>query len=103
VLAALAAVYRESHRIPGALVLAGSVFAVIAAGMLLLNQLLVNFGDLSNYEDAKKEFSQSENVAGLRSPALIAFLSFCSKVSKISTAINFSSDPLGKRVGSWTN
>jgi hypothetical protein len=34
-----------------------------------------------------------ENVADLRSPALIALLSFCSKVSKISTAIHFSSDP----------
>jgi hypothetical protein len=59
VLTALAAVYRESHRIPARLVLAGSVFAVIAAGILLLNQLLVNFGDLSNYENAEKEFFQS--------------------------------------------
>ena len=59
VLSALAAVYRESHRIPARLVLAGSVFAVIAAGTLLLNHLLVNFGDLSKYEDAKKEFPSS--------------------------------------------
>jgi hypothetical protein len=41
------------------LVLAGSVLAVIAAAMLVLNQLLVNFGDLSKYEDAKKEFHPS--------------------------------------------
>ena len=37
VLSALAAVYRESHRIPARLVLAGSVFAVIAASLLQLN------------------------------------------------------------------
>jgi hypothetical protein len=59
VLAALGAVYRESHRIPARLVLAGCLFAVIAAGMLLLNQCLVHFGDLDKYEDAKKEFPSS--------------------------------------------
>jgi uncharacterized membrane protein YidH (DUF202 family) len=59
VLAALTAVYRESHRIPAKLVLAGSVCAVIAAGMLLLNQCLVHFGDLGKYEDAKKELPSS--------------------------------------------
>jgi hypothetical protein len=62
VLSALAAVYRESHRIPAKLILAGSVFAVIAAGTLLLNQLLANFGDLSKYKDAKKEFPSSMTV-----------------------------------------
>jgi hypothetical protein len=59
VLAALSAVYRESHRIPARLVLAGCVCAVIAAGMLLLNECLVHFGDLGKYEDAKKEFPSS--------------------------------------------
>jgi hypothetical protein len=59
VLAALSAVYRESHRIPARLVLAGCVCAVIAAGMLLLNLCLVHFGDLGKYEDAKKEFPSS--------------------------------------------
>jgi hypothetical protein len=58
VLTALAAVYRESHRIPAKLVLAGCVFAAIAS-MLLLNLLMVNFGDLSKYEHAKKEFPPS--------------------------------------------
>jgi hypothetical protein len=59
VLAALSAVYRESHRIPAKLVLAGCACAVIAAGMLLINQCLVHFGDLGKYEDAKKEFPSS--------------------------------------------
>jgi hypothetical protein len=58
VLAALASVYRESHRIPAKLVLAGCVFAVIAAG-LLLHQLSVNFGDLGKYGHAKTEFAPS--------------------------------------------
>jgi hypothetical protein len=58
VLAALASVYRESHRSPAKLVLAGCVFAVIAAG-LLLHQLSANFGDLSKYEHAKTEFPPS--------------------------------------------
>jgi hypothetical protein len=59
VLSALAAVYRESHTIPAMLVLIGSVFAAIAAAMLVLNHLLAHFGDLNKYEDAKKEFSPS--------------------------------------------
>jgi hypothetical protein len=59
VLSALAAVYREGHTIPAMLVLTGSVFAAIAAAMLVLNHLLVNFGDLGKYEDAKKEFHPS--------------------------------------------
>lgn len=71
VLAALAAVYRESHRIPARLVLAGSVFAVIAAGMLLLNQLFVNFDALSNYEDAKKEFPQSVTETVVNGKSLV--------------------------------
>jgi hypothetical protein len=55
-LAALGAVYRESHRIPGRLILAGSMCAVAAAGIILLNQFLVNFGNLNKYKDAKKEW-----------------------------------------------
>jgi hypothetical protein len=77
VLAALGAVYRESHRIPARLVLAGSVFAAIAAGMLLLNQLSVKFGDISKYEDAKNEFhpSVAEIVVNGKSIMVAAFLS----------------------------
>lgn len=77
VLAALAAVYRESHRIPARLVLAGSVLAVIAASLLLLNQLLVNFGSLSKYEDAKKEFPSSvtESVVNGKSIVVACLLS----------------------------
>ena len=59
VLTALGAVYRESHRIPAKLVLAGSVCAVIAAGMLLLTLFAVNLGGFSKYGDAKAEFPPS--------------------------------------------
>ena len=59
VLSALAAVYRESHRIPARLVLAGSMFAVIAAGILLLNQLSVNFGDQVNTKTPRRNSIQA--------------------------------------------
>jgi len=56
VLTALVAVHRESHLIPGKLVLTGCVSAVIAASVLLLSQLSVHFGEPSKYADAQKEF-----------------------------------------------
>jgi hypothetical protein len=75
VLTALGTVYRESHRIPASLALAGSVCAVIAAGMLLLTQFSVSFGDRSRYRTAECEFpycvtrvvinGKSNAVAGL--------------------------------------
>ena len=82
VLTALGAVYREAHRIPASLVLVASVCAVIAAGMLLLTQFSLSFGDLSNYRTAEREFpssvtrvvinAKSNAVAGLFS--LVAML-----------------------------
>jgi hypothetical protein len=82
VLTALGTVYRESHRIPASLALAGSVCAVIAAGMLLLTQFSVSFGDRSRYLTAEYEFpycvtrvvinGKSNAVAGLFS--LVAML-----------------------------
>jgi hypothetical protein len=82
VLTALGTVYRESHRIPASLALAGSVCAVIAAGMLLLTQFSVSFGDRSRYRNAECEFpycvtrvvinGKSNSVAGLFS--LVAML-----------------------------
>jgi hypothetical protein len=59
VLTALGTVYRESHMIPARLVLAGCVCAIIAAGILLLNQCLVHFDDLGKYENARNEFPSS--------------------------------------------
>jgi len=59
VLTALGTVYRESHAIPASLVLAGSVCAVIAAGILLLTQFSVSFGDRSRYRNAECEFRYS--------------------------------------------
>jgi hypothetical protein len=56
VLTALGTVYRESHSIPASLALTGSVCAVIAAGMLLLTQFSVSFGDRSRYRSAECEF-----------------------------------------------
>jgi len=56
VLTALGTVYRESHSIPAGLALTGSVCAVIAAGMLLLTQFSVSFGDLGRYRNAECEF-----------------------------------------------
>jgi hypothetical protein len=72
VLAALSAMYRESHRIPTRLVLAGSVCAVIAAGMLLLNQCLVHFGNLDKYEDAKEEFRSSVIQIAVHGKSIVA-------------------------------
>jgi hypothetical protein len=98
VLAALASVYRESHRIPAKLVLAGSVFAVIAASLLLLNQFLVNFGDLSKYEDAKKEFppSVTDIVVNGKSIAVAGLLSLLAVLCLlISLAIVILSNDLG--------
>jgi hypothetical protein len=59
VLTALGTVYRESHASPASPVLAGSVCAVIAAGMLLLTQFSVSFGDRSRYRNAECEFRYS--------------------------------------------
>jgi hypothetical protein len=70
-LAALGAVYRESHRIPARLILAGSMCAVAAAGILLLNQLLVNFGDLNRYEDPKREFPSVLTQLVLRAKTIV--------------------------------
>jgi hypothetical protein len=56
VLTALGTVYRESHSIPASLALTGSVCAVVAAGMLLLTQFSVSFGDRSRYRSAEYEF-----------------------------------------------
>ena len=71
ILAALGAVYRESHRIPARLILAGSMFAVAAAGILLLNHFLVNFGDLNRYEDAKTEFPSDLTQFVLRAKSIV--------------------------------
>jgi len=57
VLTALGAAYQQSHRIPAGLILVGSVFAVLAASMLLLNQFSAHFGDLGKYRHATKELS----------------------------------------------
>ena len=84
VLTALGAVYRETPRIPASLVLVASVCAVIAAGMLLLTQFSLSFGDLSNYRSADREFpssvtrvvinAKSNAVAGLFSLAAMLCL-----------------------------
>jgi hypothetical protein len=71
VLVALAAVYPESHRIPARLVLAGTMCAVAAAGILLLNQLSVNFGDLNKYKDAKSEFPSDLTELVLRAKSIV--------------------------------
>jgi hypothetical protein len=71
VLTTLGTVYRESHRIPAKLVLAGSACAVVAEGILLLNHFLVNFGDLSKYDDAKKEFPSTVIEAVLRAKGIV--------------------------------
>jgi len=71
VLAALGAVYRESHRIPARLILAGSMCAVAAAGILLLSHFLVNFVDLNRYEDAKTEFPSNVTEIVLRAKSIV--------------------------------
>ena len=78
--------------------LAGSVFAVIAASLLLLNQLLVNLGDLSKYEDAKKEFppSVTDIVVNGKSIAVAGLLTLLAVLCLlISLAIVISSNDLG--------
>jgi hypothetical protein len=82
-------VYREGHRIPARLVLAGSVFAIIAA---------VNFGDLSKYEDAKKEFppSVTDIVVNGKSIVVAGLLSLLAVLCLlISLAIVILSNDLG--------
>ena len=91
VLNALGAVYRETHRIPASLVLAASVCAVIAAGMLLITQFSLSFGDLSNYRSAEREFpssvtrvvitAKSNAVAGLFS--LVAMLCLLTAIGHV--------------------
>ena len=78
VLTALGTVYRESHMIPARLVLAGFVCAIIAAGILLLNQCLVHFDDLGTYENARNEFPSSvtQIVVHGKANILAAVLSF---------------------------
>ena len=71
VLTTLGAVYRESHRIPANLVLVGSACAVFAAGILLLNHFLINFGDLGDYDDAKKEFPSLLTGAVIKAKSIV--------------------------------
>jgi hypothetical protein len=70
-LAALGAVYRESHRIPATLILVGSMCALAAAGILLLNHFLVSFCDLNRYEDAKEEFPSDLTQLVLRAKSIV--------------------------------
>jgi hypothetical protein len=78
VLTALGTVYRESHRIPASLVLTGGVCAVIAAGMLLLTQFSVSFGDRNRYRNAESEFPYrvTRVVLNEKSNAVARLLSF---------------------------
>jgi hypothetical protein len=59
VLAALSVLYRESHRIPASLVLAGYASAILATSILLVSQFSVHFGEPSTFQDPKREFSSS--------------------------------------------
>ena len=72
VLTALVAVRRESHLIPGRLVLTGFVCAVVAASVLLLSQLSVHFGEPGKYADARKEFPSALIQACLHGKRLLA-------------------------------